>query len=102
MARPEGATVEVAYALRERQRVVTLPLTEGLTAIEAVERSGLIEECRELAGRRLDLGIFGRVVRPDHPLVPGDRVEIYRPLRADPREARRRLAADGRRGRGAR
>lgn len=95
MPRPEGATVEVAYALRERQRVVEIEFTEGLTAHVAVERSGLLEEFGELEGRKLDLGVFGRVVRADHPLAPGDRVEIYRPLRADPRDTRRRRAAAG-------
>jgi hypothetical protein len=98
MRRPEGATIEVAYALRERQRVVEIGFTEGLTAQVAVERSGLLEEFAELAGRKLDLGVFGRVVRADHRLAPGDRVEIYRPLRADPRDTRRRLAAGTRRG----
>jgi len=102
MSRPEGATVEVAYALRECQRVVEIEFNDGLTALEAVERSGLLAEFGELAGRKLDLGIFGRVVRPDHLLTPGDRVEIYRPLRADPRDTRRRMAAGARRGGAAR
>ena len=95
MPRPEGATVEVAYALRERQRVVEIEFTEGLTAHVAVERSGLLEEFGELEGRKLDLGVFGRVVRADHPLAPGDRVEIYRPLIADPKEVRKQRAAEG-------
>ena len=98
MRRPERAAIEVAYALRERQRVVEIEFTEGLTAQVAVERSGLLEEFADLKGRRLDLGVFGRVVRADHRLAPGDRVEIYRPLRADPRDTRRRLAAGTRRG----
>jgi putative ubiquitin-RnfH superfamily antitoxin RatB of RatAB toxin-antitoxin module len=84
--------------LRERQRVVEVEFNDGLTALEAVERSGLLAEFADLAGGRLDLGIFGRVVRPDHRLAPGDRVEIYRPLRADPRDTRRRMAAGARRG----
>lgn len=98
MRPPEGATVEVVYALSERQRVVEIEFHEGLTALEAVERSGLLEEFGNLAGRRLDLGVYGQVVRPDHQLAPGDRVEIYRPLLADPRETRRRMAAGPRRG----
>ena len=66
-----------------------------MTAIEAVEASGLLKVCPELAGGRLDLGVYGRVVQQTHVLRPGDRVEIYRRLTADPREARRRLAAQG-------
>ena len=66
-----------------------------MTAIEAVEASGLLTVCPELAGSTLDMGIFGRVVQRTHELRPGDRVEIYRRLTAEPREARRRLAAQG-------
>jgi hypothetical protein len=96
MAASERLTVEVAYALPQTQRVVAVPFEEGMTAAQAVEHSGLPEDCPELAGRKLDLGIYGRMVRPDHVLRAGDRVEVYRPLRADPRETRRRLAAAGR------
>lgn len=101
MSRPEGATVEVAYALRECQRVVEIEFNDGLTALEAVERSGLLAEFGELAGRKLDLGIFGRVVRPDHLLTPGDRVEIYRPLTADPKTIQARAKAKGKAATGA-
>jgi len=96
MAAPESAGVEVVYALPDRQRVTRVRFEEGMTAIRAVEESGLLNDFPELAGRGLDLGIFGRVVQESHALRPGDRVEIYRPLTADPREARRQLAAQGR------
>jgi hypothetical protein len=76
--------------------VVRVELAEGMTALAAVAASGLLEMHPELAGRSLDLGIFGQPVRPDRLLKDGDRVEIYRALKADPREARRRLAAQGR------
>ena len=66
-----------------------------MTAIEAVEASGMLKDFPELAAGRLDLGVYGRVVQQTHVLRPGDRVEIYRRLTADPREARRRLAAQG-------
>jgi hypothetical protein len=95
MAVPEHAAVEVVYALRDRQHVSRVRHADGMTAIEAVEASGLLKACPELAGSRLDLGVYGRVVQQTHVLRPGDRVEIYRPLTADPREARRRLAAQG-------
>jgi hypothetical protein len=96
MGLPECATVEVAYALPERQHVRIVELTEGMTAMDAIESTGLLRECPELAGRRLEVGIFGRVVAADQLLRPGDRVEIYRRLKADPRATRRRLAASGR------
>ena len=96
MEAPERPTVEVVYALPGRQRVVAVDFTEGMTAMQAIERAGILRDCPELAGCRLDLGIFGRVVPAGQPLRSGDRVEIYRPLRADPRETRRRLAASGR------
>lgn len=95
MASPDRRTVEVAYALPVQQWVVEVPYEDGLTAQQAVERSGLLQERQELASRKLDLGVFGRTVHAGQTLRPGDRVEIYRPLKADPREARRRLAAAG-------
>jgi uncharacterized protein len=88
------ATVEVACALPERQRVVELELPpEGLTAAQAVERSGLLAHFPEIRERPLVLGIFGTVCEPERGLHPGDRVEIYRPLRHDPRASRRDRAA---------
>ncbi len=95
MAVPEHVAVEVVYALRDRQHVSRVRHADGMTAIEAVEASGLLKIFPELAGNRLDLGVYGRVVQETQVLLPGDRVEIYRPLTADPREARRRLAAQG-------
>ena len=96
MAAPESTAVEVVYALRDRQRVIQVRFAEGMTATEAIEASGLLKDFPELAGSGLDLGVYGRVVQSTHLLRPGDRVEIYRRLTADPREARRQLAAQGR------
>ena len=96
MAAPDARRVEVAYARPDRQRVVPVTLTEGMTARDAVLASGLLQEFPELEGRSLVLGVYGQVVEGSRLLVPGDRVEIYRPLATDPREARRRLAAQGR------
>ena len=64
-----------------------------MTAEEAVRASGLLEEFPELAGQALALGIYGRRVDGTQVLRAGDRVEIYRPLKVDPRDARRRAAA---------
>ena len=97
MQRPEPV-VEVVYALPQRQRVVQVALREGMTAREAVSASGLIGEFPDLETRPLLLGIFGRRVDGTQPLRAGDRVEIYRPLRSDPRDARRRAARQARAG----
>ena len=96
MSGPEAPAVEVAYALPDRQEVVRVVLAEGMTALDAVAASGLRARHPELSGASLDLGIFGQLVPPGRLLKHGDRVEIYRALEADPREARRRLAAQGR------
>lgn len=98
---PEPPAVEVVYALPARQRLVTVPLAAGMTALEAVHASGLLAEFPELAADALALGIYGRRVDASQLLHADDRVEIYRPLRVDPRAARRR-AAEGEAGRGRR
>ena len=90
---PEFPGIEVVYALPGRQRVVRLQLERPMSAEEAVRASGLLGEFPELAGQVLALGIYGRRVDGTQVLRAGDRVEIYRPLRVDPRVARRRAAA---------
>lgn len=86
--------VEVAYAMPGRQRVIELPLSPaGLTARAAVECSGLLAEFPELSTQPLVLGIYGNVCDGERPLRDGDRVEIYRPLKQDPRALRRERAA---------
>ncbi len=90
----DDATIEIVYALPERQRIVRLQLpATGITAAAAVEQSGLLDEFPELRERPLVLGIFGTVCAPEHFLRDRDRVEIYRPLLVDPREQRRARAA---------
>lgn len=96
MARdPEQAVVEVVYALPDRQWAVTVPLAEGMTALEAVRASGILEEAAGLDAGRLDLGIWGRRVDASQRLRVHDRVEVYRPLHCDPREARRQAVGSG-------
>lgn len=96
MADPDAPCVEVVYATPDRQRVVLVPLVDGMTACDAVEVSRLALEFPEIAERPLVLGIYGRQCPAQQLLRAGDRVEIYRSLRTDPRETRRRLAAEGR------
>ena len=89
---PRVIRVEVAYATPGRQLVIAVELPEGSTLEEAIDRSGIRAEFPDMAIDPDALGIFGRKAQPDRVLREGDRVEIYRPLLADPREARRRRA----------
>lgn len=81
--------VKVVYALRDRQLLLEVTLARGATARQAVERSGILQRCPEIDLARSTLGVFGRIASPDVRLRDGDRVEIYRPLIADPKEVRR-------------
>lgn len=82
--------VEIAYARPEKQRIVTLQVPEETTMLEAVQRSGITELFPEIDLASVDMGIFGKVVKKpeEHRLREGDRVELYRPLKIDPKQAR--------------
>lgn len=85
--------VEVVYARADAQTLLEIDLPPGATAGEAVTESGILARHPEIEWPGAPIGIFGRRVEPGHLLREGDRVEIYRPLIADPKEARRRRAA---------
>ena len=87
--------VEVAYAKPDEQVILALEVEEGATVLEAVERSGLLDRFPEIDPATAKLGIFSKAAKPDAALNPGDRVEVYRPLIADPKEARKKRAAEG-------
>ena len=88
--------IEVCYALADRQELITLDLPEGSTALQAVEASGLLQKYPEIEPGGLNkLGVFAKLVKADAVLRDRDRVEIYRPLIADPKEVRRQKAAEG-------
>ncbi len=90
---PTLLAIEVVYARPERAWRASLRLAPGSTALQAFEASGLRERVAELASAEPDLGVFAHPVAPDRPLRNGDRVEIYRPLLIDPKDARRKRAA---------
>jgi len=94
----ESFTVEVAYALPDKQALLSVRVSPGVTALQAVRQSGIAQQFEELDldSPALELGIFGQAVTHAQPLQPGDRVEIYRPLKADPKEARKARAARAR------
>ena len=83
--------LEVAFALPERQLIVKLELPEGSTVRQAIEASGIREQFQEIEAEPV-VGIFSRKVGLDDPVQDGDRVEIYRPLLADPKQVRREKA----------
>ena len=87
--------IEVVYAAVDRQILRTLSVPEGTTVRETVLKSGIGDEFPELDLSECPLGIFGKVVAdPQVRLIQaGDRIEIYRPLLADPKEVRRLRAA---------
>lgn len=85
--------VEVAYALPERQQIIALQVAAGTTALEAARQSGIADCFDGLDLQQAALGVFGHAVGHDQVLRDGDRVEIYRPLLADPKESRKARAA---------
>lgn len=87
--------VEVAHALEGRQLILPVEAQPGITAAEAIEQSGILQEFTGIDLGKSRLGIFGKVSKADAVLQDGDRVEIYRPLIADPKEARKKRAAEG-------
>lgn len=90
---PELIAVEVAYATPEQQVIVALDVPENTTIDTAIELSGLLARFSEINLSIVAVGIFGKVCEPKQILKAGDRVEIYRPLLHDPKEARRQRAA---------
>ncbi|BFM08665.1 RnfH family protein [Halioxenophilus aromaticivorans] len=93
-------TVEVAYALPNKQKIIALQVEPGTTALQAVRLSHIDQEFPEIDIETAKMGIFGQALgtkglkkAPEHELQEGDRVEIYQPLISDPKEARRRRAA---------
>ncbi|MBV8465048.1 MAG: RnfH family protein [Burkholderiales bacterium] len=86
--------VEVAYATPEKQYLIGLDVAVDTTAEQAIEQSGILATCTEVNLSTCKIGIFGRACHLSTALREHDRVEIYRPLLADPKDARRsRVAA---------
>jgi len=91
----ETIHVEVVYARPERQEIAKLELPAGSTAGQAIEASGLLARYPEIDLGKNKLGIYAKLAKPDTALRDRDRVEIYRPLIADPKEVRKQRAAEG-------
>ncbi len=87
--------VEIAYALPEQQVIIPVKLTEGMTAETAIKQSGILDKFPEIDLNVNKIGLFGKLNKLDVELRHLDRVEIYRPLIADPKEVRRQRAEAG-------
>lgn len=87
--------IEVIFALADRQDVIPLTLAAGTTLKQAVEASGLPAKYPDIDPAKGKFGIYSKLAKPDAVLRDRDRVEIYRPLIADPKEVRKQRAAEG-------
>lgn len=95
--------MEVAYARPDKQKIIAVQVVPGTTALEAVQMSGIVNEFPEIDPATAKMGLFskhfgarGLPPADEYVLKPRDRVEIYRPLIADPKEIRRRRAEKAR------
>jgi hypothetical protein len=91
----DSIQVEVIYAKPERQDLVRMKLPQGSTIRQAIDASGLLQRYPEIDPAKVKVGIYGKLGRIDTTLRNHDRVEIYRPLIADPKEVRKQRAAEG-------
>lgn len=91
----EKIDIEVVYALPHEQVLLRQQVLPGTTVKEAIQASGLLQKYPEIDLATGKLGIFGKLTKPDTVLREKDRIEIYRPLIADPKEVRRKRAEEG-------
>ena len=92
---PNEILIEVAYALPQKQIIIPIKIKAGATAEEAINASGIFKKFPEIDLKINQIGIFGKLTQLDHVMRERDRIEIYRPLIADPKEIRRQRAAEG-------
>ncbi len=87
--------IGIAYAGTERQIWLSLEIPEGSTLLDALEHSGVLQRFPEIDLNRQKVGIYGKIAKLNVPLNEGDRVEIYRPITADPKTVpQRKLTVD--------
>jgi uncharacterized protein len=87
--------VGIAYALAKRQVWLNVEVPDGSSIREAIDRSGVLAQFPDIDLTQQKVGVFGKVVSLDTTLEEGDRVEIYRPLTADPKALKARMKAEG-------
>lgn len=87
--------IEVVYALPHEQTLLTLEVPQGTTLGDAIKISGILEKYPDINLATNKVGIFGKLSKLDVQMRDKDRIEIYRPLIADPKEVRRKRAEEG-------
>ncbi len=87
--------IEVAYATPELQKIIALKVEPGSDPRQVASNSGILEFFPEIDFEACHLGVFGKKIPDNYDLLDGDRIEIYRPLIADPKEVRKKRAAQG-------
>ena len=92
---PDKIMIEVSYALPKKQIIIPVLVAKGISVKEAIELSGVLKKFEEINLDSNQVGIFGKVTTLDKVLRESDRIEIYRPLIADPKEIRRKRVAEG-------
>ena len=91
----ETIKVELIYALPHEQTLLKFTVPAGTKVADAVQLSGILKKYPEIDPAKNRMGIFGKLTKPDAELRELDRIEIYRPLLADPKEVRRKRAEEG-------
>ncbi len=91
----EQINIEVVYALSDQQTLLRQSVAAGTTVGQAIEQCGVLGKHPEISLAKNKLGIFGKLTKADAVLRDKDRIEIYRPLIADPKEVRRQRAEEG-------
>jgi putative ubiquitin-RnfH superfamily antitoxin RatB of RatAB toxin-antitoxin module len=92
---PDKIMIEVSFALPKKQIIIPVLVPKGTSIKEAIELSGILKKFGEIDLDSNQVGIFGKLTTLDKVLRDRDRIEIYRPLIADPKEIRRKRAAEG-------
>ena len=92
MVKRDTAHIQLCYALPEQAVVIDLDIEPGCTLEQAISQSGLLTQFPEIDLTQNKIGIYGKLKPLDTVARDGDRIEIYRPLQADPMESRRRRA----------
>ena len=93
MVKAATITIEIVYALPDQQQLLTLTIASGSTIAAAIAASSLLKRFPDVQITEHNIGVFGQRCRLDTVLHDGDRIEIYRPLVADPKQARRQRAS---------
>ena len=95
---PKIIPIEVAYASASQSWLIPFEVEEGTTVQQAIASSGILEQCPDINLQTNKVGIFSKIIELDVLVRAGDRIEIYRPLILDPKEARRLRAEKAKQG----